>query len=475
MTEKNGEGKNQSRAGATRESPELLPIDQQLRESLDIATWGHQKCAQASLQLNHRLNPLSILQRAQGDWCVYWRPKNQQKTVVAFGALLTFSELPNLTVDHWGWGVFGGMAFDQGRLLAPVAPELTTTQFWLPVHEWVFTEEGITLTVRVLVPEGQPGAPEDAVLPALMDQVSAALQKISRVVEPEKSLTAPKRVTETPDRDYWAQVISKAQARILRHDLEKVVLGRCRILEFDEKPALSKILEGLQKIEEPSYLMAFQTPSGVAFLSRSPEKLLSWRGPKFDVDALAGTRKRSNDVKEDLTAGAQLSLSPKETAEHRAVTQYIEEILTPYCESLTQVEKERLLLLKNVQHLYSRFSGQCLPQYHPLEILKKLHPTPAVGGRPKELATAFLAAAEGFERGWFAGAVGWTDGFEGDFAIGIRSAYLYGNELKIFAGCGIMAESDPEAEWQETSWKMKNFNDLFQVDSKAYDRVLSDG
>lgn len=437
-----------------------------------MATWGSQRLAQASLRIDQRLRAVQLLQGTEGDWCVYWQGKASSPVIVGIGAIATFDELPPLDTDHWGWTLFGGIPFDDGRLLEPIASDMTKTRFWLPRHEWRLTDDAVTLTVRVVAPDHIHSMGRDPVLPLLLDEVSAAMRRITRTTEELGPLPLPTKVEDFPDYDHWCAAIQRAQSRMVRHDLEKVVLGRCQILTFQHPPAFTAIIQGLSQLQEPSYLIGMHNPDGVSFISRSPEKLLSWQGSKIDVDAIAGTGRRSDDVKEDMSVGAKLSLSPKELSEHRAVSDYVRETLTPFCVKFEQVEKERLLLLKNVQHLYSRFTGQCGAGHHPIEILKALHPTPAVGGRPKDQASLFLAAVEGIERGWFGGAVGWTDGYEGNFAIGIRAAYLEGARLTIFAGAGIMAESDPDAEWRETRIKMKNFNDLFKAPERPYEQTI---
>ena len=158
----------------------------------------------------------------------------------------------------------------------------------------------------------------------------------------------------------------------------------------------------------------------------------------------------------------ELAHSLKDLREHKVVTEYVGELLGQLCQSFNATEKEEIFRLKNVQHIRSRFEGICRPGIEPFGLLDHLHPTPAVGGRPRESALKFLKKVEPLNRGWFAGPIGWTDGESGDFAIGIRTALIKDKHLTVFGGAGIVAGSDPEAEWVETEMKMKNFLDLIE-------------
>ena len=220
----------------------------------------------------------------------------------------------------------------------------------------------------------------------------------------------------------------------------------------------------LSEISEASFLFAFQAPSGESFIGRSPERLISWQSGQVYVDAIAGTRKRSTLAHQDGNYSLELSESAKDLHEHRVVTDVVKSKLVKFCHDVDQFEKEKLFKLKNMHHIRSKFKASLNEENNPVELLKALHPTPAVGGRPTDKSVEYIKKYEMIDRGWFAGAIGYTEGNSGDFAIGIRTAFVKGNLVSAFAGAGIVSQSDAHLEWEETQVKMKNFYDLF-VDS----------
>ncbi len=208
---------------------------------------------------------------------------------------------------------------------------------------------------------------------------------------------------------------------------------------------------------EESYVFAIKSPDGHCFLGRSPERLLAWKESVFQVDAIAGTRRRGVSVASDHDASRDLQLSSKDLIEHRYVSHYVAKLLKNLHLHFDKVDDEKLLQLTHVQHLRTRFQGQLTQQCDAFELLRCLHPTPAVGGLPTAEAMDFIKKYEASARGWYAGYIGWCSHGSGECAIGIRSALVYRNTIRVFAGAGIVQESDIDAEWEETEWKMQNF------------------
>jgi isochorismate synthase len=154
--------------------------------------------------------------------------------------------------------------------------------------------------------------------------------------------------------------------------------------------------------------------------------------------------------------GEQLLASAKDRHEHEVVVRTVVEALGPLCDQLDVGATPSLLKLGNVQHLYTPVTGHLCSACTLLNVVERLHPTPAVGGRPREAALALIREREGFDRGWYGGPVGWIDQRgEGEFAVAIRSALLHGTQATLFAGCGIVADSDPEREYAEAALKLK--------------------
>jgi menaquinone-specific isochorismate synthase len=164
----------------------------------------------------------------------------------------------------------------------------------------------------------------------------------------------------------------------------------------------------------------------------------------------------------DEKLGTDLLTSEKDLREHRWVSDVVRSHLEPLCKRVDKPEKERLLKLAHVQHLFTPFHGQLKNGISDGDIVGCLHPTPAVGGHPKDKAYELIRELETFDRGWYAGPIGWINGTGAEFAVAIRSALLNAQQLILYAGSGIVQGSTAEKEWEETEIKLLNFTRLFQ-------------
>jgi isochorismate synthase len=170
--------------------------------------------------------------------------------------------------------------------------------------------------------------------------------------------------------------------------------------------------------------------------------------------ALAGSAPRGNSEEEDEQLDLELLQSAKNQGEHAIVVTMIREALAHYCSQVWVSDKPQLLRLKNIQHLQTPIIGKLLPGKSILDAIGELHPTPAVGGFPRETALAELREFEQLDRGWYAGPIGWINANgNGEFAVALRSALVDEAQATLFAGGGIVADSQPESEYAETCWK----------------------
>jgi menaquinone-specific isochorismate synthase len=195
------------------------------------------------------------------------------------------------------------------------------------------------------------------------------------------------------------------------------------------------------------------------FVGASPELLIRRNGRDVESHPLAGTVARSGDVHGDEVLVARLMASAKARREHAAVVDAVASALAPLCEELRVPETPSVLGLRNVSHLATHIRGRLwgsTPAPGALDLVRMVHPTPAVGGVPTEAALRYLQKVEGFDRGCYAGPVGWVDANgDGTWAIGIRCAEIEGPNARIFAGNGIVAGSDPREELAETQLKLQ--------------------
>ena len=171
-------------------------------------------------------------------------------------------------------------------------------------------------------------------------------------------------------------------------------------------------------------------------------------------EALAGTRHRDRDEATDEQLGRELLTSEKDRREHQHVVDGVSNQLGPLCKKLTGGDDVTLVKLARVQHLRASFEGHLKPSVTDFELITALHPTPAVGGVPSDEAVARIAAIEPFDRGLYAGPVGYFGKDETEFAVGIRSMLIAGDLIRMYSGAGIVAGSNPEEEWQELDNKI---------------------
>jgi isochorismate synthase len=267
---------------------------------------------------------------------------------------------------------------------------------------------------------------------------------------------APLAVTgEQPDRAAWDRLVGLFAGAVGRGRLDKVVLAR-RVgvrspLELDPLNALRR----LAAAGPESTTFAF-VRGGVTFLGATPERLARTEGRAFRTVALAGSAARGANEAEDARLAAALLASDKDREEHAVVVEMLRDTLRPIVDRLDVAPEPGVLPLRHVQHLVTRIEGTLREESGILALAERLHPTPAVGGEPRAAALDLIAEHEGFDRGWYAGPVGWlgADG-DGELMVALRCGLVHGQGATLFAGCGIVADSDPAREWEESRIKLR--------------------
>jgi menaquinone-specific isochorismate synthase len=251
----------------------------------------------------------------------------------------------------------------------------------------------------------------------------------------------------------WKSLVAAAVERIGAGDFDKVVLARQIDISANRPFLVGDVLSRLVALY-PS-CMVFSVDG---FIGASPELLIARTGDRVISHPLAGTVARSGDAHSDEALVAGLMASGKARAEHRVVIDVLRSALAPVCVELDVPEEPSVMSLRNVSHLATRITGRLAPATPEtaLELVARIHPTPAVGGDPTPTALRYLVEVEGFERGRYAGPVGWVDARgDGAWAVGIRCAEVDGAHARIFAGNGVVAGSDPADELTETQLKLQ--------------------
>jgi menaquinone-specific isochorismate synthase len=250
----------------------------------------------------------------------------------------------------------------------------------------------------------------------------------------------------------WESRVAQAIAKIDKSELEKVVLARDLIAststEIDVRPVLTKLAENYP---------ATWVFSVDGLIGATPELLLRLSRGMVTSRVLAGTIPRTGDDARDLALAGSLARSSKDLEEHEYAVRSVAEALEPFCSSTNVPEAPFVLHLANVMHLATDVTGNLLESKHHVDVfalLKSLHPSAAVCGTPRNIAFDVIDEIEGMNRGRYAGPVGWIDASgDGELGIALRSGQVTGNEIRIFAGCGIVAGSDPVVELAESNAK----------------------
>lgn len=307
-----------------------------------------------------------------------------------------------------------------------------------------------SLAVGVL-PFDTAGTPGHIVLPRTV--------RVAGPARPEnrKAVGAPSAVRAVPEPVRHAEAVASA-IKILRDGgLRKVVLARALDLEFDEDVSAQAILHNLAKDKAGAYTYAAGLPSGRALVGATPELLLSRIGEQVISHPHAGSAPRSGDPVTDQENAESLAGSRKDHVEHAVLTEAIVETLRPFCRRLDVPREPELVSTPTMWHLGTVVTGELVDRdITALRLAAALHPTPAICGTPTEAARQLVGELEPFDRGYYAGAVGWMDSDgDGEWAVSIRCAEVAERSLRLYAGGGIVPASDPKAELDETSAKFQ--------------------
>ena len=344
----------------------------------------------------------------------------------------------------------GGFAFAGDGGSSPEWSGLPPALLVLPELTLVRQGREARMTVTAVVhPDDDP----DGVLERVLERARDLRDSHMPLVDPDP--VERTRVASAAPPTHYEQAVERAVERIRAGELEKIVLARevRAHAPADHDPAA--VLGALRELFPACYCWCVGTPEA-AFVGASPELLVRRDGQRAQTVALAGTTRRSADPAVDDHLGEQLLASAKDRAEQAIVARRIERMLEPVSLWVAATDDPVLVKVHNVQHLATPIRAQLADPVPAVELAGLLLPTPAVGGEPREAALPLIPALEGLDRGWYAGAVGWTDLAEdGEFCVALRCALLRGRVAHLYAGCGIVRDSVPAEELAESEVKLQ--------------------
>lgn len=264
------------------------------------------------------------------------------------------------------------------------------------------------------------------------------------------------RATTIEDLGDYSAAVEAALARIAAGEFDKIVLARVRAVRSAQPLHPLEMLNQLRQRFPECYAFSIANGRGQSFIGATPERLARVSGGVLETEALAGSAPRGGSASEDAMHGTALLRSEKDRREQRLVLESITRRLAPLGLALEFSPEPQLRKLANVQHLLTPIRASLPEGVRLLDVLARLHPTPAVGGSPRAAAVARIRELEGFPRGLYAGAHGWINARGGgEFFVGLRSALVEGATARLFAGAGIVAGSSPEREQAETELKFR--------------------
>jgi isochorismate synthase len=411
------------------------------------------------------VRPEALLQRFPDQDCMLWSPPDAARfagigvaqAITGSGAT-RFADVRRQSAELFGKirasgntrgsadtpRLFGGFAFTEDGATSTVWSAFGGARFVLPRVGYMEVGNQATLTLAIERSELERGAASGAVklfqraYAAVLDKPEPASSR-----QPE----APNRAE--PDAAAFKERVLDLLQRIARGELRKVVTAREVQLTFASQLDAVATVIALRE-QAPECLRFLFRWGDVAFLGATPERLLHKRERWLETEALAGS----------IDAGAespehQLQASPKELEEHQFVVAAITQALEPVCERPNFPARPGVRALKHILHLCTPIQAKLHVDTHVLDLLERLHPTPAVAGVPTRAALDWIVEHESFDRGWYSGAVGWFDAKgDGDFNVALRSGLIRGNQAWLYAGAGIVRESAAAAEYEETTLKL---------------------
>ena len=326
------------------------------------------------------------------------------------------------------------------------------------------TQAGTWLTQSVAV---EPGWGADEALDRAQAARARLFASLAAAADPAAGLPAalndspaaaapvPEHAECPAERKQWKGSVRRLAEAARAGRVEKTVLARALRIALPAVPSVPRLVAALAADHPQSFVFAFGLGDR-HFVGATPERLVALAGGRVRTGALAGSIRRGAAPEEDFALGERLLTSAKDRWEHEIVRRWLVERLAPLCARVDAGAQPAVVRFPNVQHLFTPVEAELRqPGAHILDLLSVLHPTPAVGGSPLPEALRLIAEHEPGDRGWYAGPVGWVNARgDGEFAVGIRSAVIDGAVATLFAGCGIVADSDPERELEESRLKL---------------------
>jgi salicylate biosynthesis isochorismate synthase len=449
---------------------------------------GEPTLATSTIELPGETDPSAVVcaSRRPGEpWFAFEQPDHGRAALATLGEAVSLSaagvERFARVADRWRALAAGAVGDDRAEAGqgggGPVAvggfafaPDGGSTPAWAGFEpaSMIVPEVAIGRTARSRGNRaGEPGSEVRLTLAALLapdDTVQETLARLQRrlaelherplpLLDPAPAVRA--QVASAMPPEHYEAAVTRAAELIAGGLLEKIVLAR-EVQAHASHPHDPTAVLGVLRDAFPGCFCFCVGRGDATLVAASPELLVRREGHRVSTLALAGSTRRSADPAVDAHLGEQLLRDESYREEHAIVARRIERILRPHAVWIAAAPEPELVRIANIQHLATPIRAQLTAPMEVLELAGLMHPTPAVGGEPRNLAISLIPALEGLDRGWYAGPVGWTDAAgDGEFCVALRCALLRGGVASCYAGNGIVRGSNPTAELAETEIKLQ--------------------
>lgn len=419
-----------------------------------------------------RISPLSFFEAGASqfkDKRFYWQNADKTLTLVGIGqayTLATANDISRFKDMSENWKqlcsilikeekdidpvLFGGFSFDEKNRKESEWDGFPSGYFVVPSFQ-LKIEEGKTMVSINMITDRKEAALD-------FERLREERDKLIHIAQVEEfDFTDHNKIIETTERgkEQYLTAVENVTNSIRKGKADKVVIARALELQFEHDINSVKALHAITNEQQESYHFGLQKGSSL-FFGATPERLIEIKNGKAYSACVAGSIRRGKSAQEDRTLGEELLGDRKNREEHQHVVSMISNVFNKYCSEVLIPKTPKLMKIRDIQHLYTSVEGTLGEEIDIFSFVEALHPTPALGGVPTNVALQIIREEEDMDRGYYAAPIGWIDASgNGEFAVAIRSALLDGDRAYLYAGGGIVADSDPTLEYDETWVKFR--------------------
>jgi menaquinone-specific isochorismate synthase len=389
--------------------------------------------------------------------------KTEDRVKTIFNKIIdNHSGLPEISIPLF----LGAAKFDYGNS-DPLWSDYSDSEWFIPKYLIISKGNENFLVINSIFNKGDSisefeSKEIDEIKKNIFDETVKIDQDLNSVglVEDEKEKDKKK---EDPE---WLFNVEKAIELIKVGELRKIVLSRIKTIRLIDEIGLSTIYKKLSRSKNECNKYLYKSGDSI-FIGCSPEKLFSITNNILKTEAVAGSIKRGLSTEDDDQLSLSLLSSSKEKEEHQYVVDFLLSRIKKYGDAIEYPDKLQIKKTQQLQHLWLPIQCELKKEFSLFAIINDLFPTPAVCGIPKEDAYKIISGLEKYKRGLFTGIIGWFNKNKTDIAVGIRSALINKKRCYLFAGCGIVAGSDPKAEYNETELKMETILSILKDEDQS--------